>query len=191
MATFSGCSINNQGVGYTLVATATSSSPVTALAPATSLAFTVAPPPAVITITPSSSVITWGGTVILNVHFVNNGAAKTFALQGARDGVTFNTIATLTTDAAGNASFGYRPANNLYYRAVFGGTPDLSAGTSPVTRVVVRQIALLRPDNKGRVKSVSLGTSVTFTTTVRPARPELPTPRSRTASTSWSAATGT
>jgi hypothetical protein len=177
VATFTGCSINNQGNGYTLVATATSTTPLTVLAPATSSPFNVLAVAAVISVTPSSSVITWGGTVVLSIHFAANGAAKTFTLQGARDGVNWNTIATLTTDGAGNATFAYRPATNLYYRAVFAGTADLSAGTSPVTRVVVRQIALLRPTNNGAVKTVSRGTNVTFTTTVRPARPELPLPR--------------
>ncbi len=40
--------------------------------------------------------------------------------------------------------------------------------------MVVRQIALLRPTNNGRTRVVSAGTTVTFTATVRPNRPELP-----------------
>jgi len=46
-------------------------------------------------------------------------------------------------------------------------------------RTVVRQIALLRPTSNGKVTSVARGHSVTFTTTVRPSRPEL-TPASVT-----------
>jgi hypothetical protein len=39
---------------------------------------------------------------------------------------------------------------------------------------VVRQIALLRPTNGGAIRSIARNTSITFTTTVRPSRPELP-----------------
>jgi hypothetical protein len=95
-------------------------------------------------------------------------------LQGARDGITWETITTLTTDAEGNASFDYRPANNLYYRGVFDGAPDLGAVTSNMARVVVRQIALLRPTTNGSTKVVSRGRTVTFNTTVRPSRVDLP-----------------
>ncbi len=132
-------------------------------------------PTAVLTITPSSSVITWGETVVVNAAFGASGADRTFALQGARDGITWEPIATLTADAGGNASFSYRPANNLYYRGVFDGAPDLAAVTSDTARVVVRQIALLRPTANGGVKVVSRGRKVTFTTTVRPSRVDLPT----------------
>lgn len=168
VATFTGCKIDKTGTGYTLVATAFG------LTAATSTAFNVSAPQAEITLSSTASVITWGSGVSLSIHFGTNGAGKTFQLQGARDGVSWATIATLTTDTNGNASYPYRPATNLYYRVNFAGTPDLQAGVSNVVRVVVRQIALLRPTNSGTVKSVPRNTSVTFVTTVRPARPELP-----------------
>ncbi|MBM4408184.1 MAG: hypothetical protein FJ038_06230 [Chloroflexi bacterium] len=63
---------------------------------------------------------------------------------------------------------------NYYYRAFYAGAPDLAAAMSNIARVVVRQIALLRPTNLGSVDDVSVGTTIRFTTTVRPARPELP-----------------
>jgi hypothetical protein len=44
---------------------------------------------------------------------------------------------------------------------------------SPSVRTVVRQIALLRPTNSGNIRSISRNTSIQFTTTVRPSRPEL------------------
>ena len=179
-AVFSGCKISNAGVGYTLVATASSvvcSTGVCAtpgvLSPATSSSFTVTAPAAQITVTPSASVITWGGSVTLTTRFGVNGAGKAFQLLGARDGVNFALIANLVTDANGNSAYAYRPATNLCYKAVFAGTSDLVAATSNTTRVVVREIALLRPTSLGKTTSVSRGTSVTFTTTVRPSRPEL------------------
>ena len=167
VATFAGCAINITGT-YQLVASAAG------LTSATGSSFVVGMPGASITLTNSASVITWSTGVVLTIQFGANGANKAFVLEGARDGVSWTTRASLTTDASGHATFTYRPATNLYYRARFLGTPDLSAGTSNTTRTVVRQIALLRPTNSGAIKSIARNTSITFTTTVRPSRPELP-----------------
>jgi hypothetical protein len=167
VAAFSGCQINNAGVGYTLTATATG------LTGTTSTPFTVGAPSALITLTTSASVITWASGIVLTTQFSTNGAGRSFQLQATRDGVTWGTIVTLTTDAFGRATFAYRPATNNWYRVVFAGAPDLSGATSPTVRTVVRQIALLRPKNSGVIKSIARNTSITFTTTVRPARPEL------------------
>jgi hypothetical protein len=118
-------------------------------------------------------VILWGQGFTLGVQFGANGANKQVQLQAQRDGVTWNTIATLTTDAGGHASLFYTPVTNLFYRAVFAGTPDLAAANSNQVRTVVRQLALLRPTNNGATKTINRNTSITFSTTVRPARPEL------------------
>ena len=173
-ATFAGCKITNAGVGYTLNAIATSVSGAGALTSATSDPFTVTAPGAQITLTNSASVITWGNGVTITAQFGVNGANKTFILERTRDSVNWFTDATPTTDASGRASFTYRPATNSYWRARFLGTSDLLPGTSNTTRTVVRQIALLRPTNGGLIKSIARNTSITFTTTVRPSRPELP-----------------
>ena len=173
VATFSGCSINNAGYGYTLSAVATNVTPYVYLPSVTTNAFNVIAPVAQITLTPSASVITWAQPVTITAQFALNGAGKTFALQTSTDAVNWVTTTTLTADSSGQASFTWTPVTNLWYRAVFAGTPDLSAGTSNQFRVVVRQIALLRPTNSGKVKAIASGTEVTFTTTVRPARPEL------------------
>ncbi len=176
-ASFSGCKITNSGVGYTLNAIATNIVGVVALASTTSDPFTVTAPGAQITVSTSASVITWGQFVTVTTAFATNGVGKTFTLQATRDGVTWSTLATLTTGAGGTASFLYKPAPNLYYKAVFAGTADLLPGTSNSARTVVRQIALLRPTNGGLIKSIARNTSITFTTTVRPSRPELPPAR--------------
>jgi hypothetical protein len=125
-------------------------------------------------VTPSAAVITWGDTVVIKSGFGALGAARTFDLQAGADGVAWQTIATVVTDVQGNASFSYRPATNLFYRGVFAGAPDLPNVTSPTARVVVRQIALLRPTTNGVTRIVSRGRKVTFTTTVRPSRADLP-----------------
>ena len=167
LATFSGCSVNAAGT-YTLVASATGG-----LTAATGTPFVVTVTGASITLTNSASVITWGTAVGLTIQFGTNGANKAFVLEGARDGVSWVRIANLTANAAGHATFAYRPATNLFYRVRFAGTPDLAAANSNTTRTVVREIGLLRPTNYGAIKSIARNTRITFTTTVRPSRPEL------------------
>ncbi len=176
VATFSGCAIDRAGTGYTLVATASS------LASATTSAFNITVPTAAITLTTSAPippgaqnpVILWGQGFTLSVQFaMPNGGGKTFQLQGTRDGLVWTTITNLTTDGSGRASLLYTPVTNLFYRVVFAGTTDLGAANSNQVRTVVRQLALLRPTNSGSTRTINRNTSITFTTTVRPARPEL------------------
>jgi hypothetical protein len=120
-------------------------------------------------------VILWGQGFTLTVQFgMPGGGGRSFQLQGTRDGVTWTTITTLTTNANGRSTYFYTPVTNLFYRAVFAGAADLTAANSNQVRTVVRQLAVLRPTNFGSVKSISRNSSITFTTTVRPARPELP-----------------
>ena len=167
VATFAGCSINSAGVGYTLVASSTG------LTSATSTAFNVTAVGGSITLTNSASTITWGRAVSFVIQMGVNGANKQVILEGARDGKTFGTVANLTTNSLGRATYAYRPPTNRYYRVRFLGTSDLAAGVSNTTRTVVRQISLLRPTNAGAVKSISRNTSIRFVATVRPSRPEL------------------
>ena len=176
VATFSGCSINAAGTNYVITATATNVYPVTSLSAVSGNAFTVTAPAAQISLSTSASVITWSKPVTLTVQFGTNGGNKSFALQTSPDMVNWTTIPTAptTTNSAGTATFTWTPARNFWYRVQFLGAPDLSAANSNVVRVVVRQIALLRPTNSGRTKTIASGAEVTFTTTVRPARPELP-----------------
>jgi hypothetical protein len=118
-------------------------------------------------------VITWGQGFTLGIQFAASGSGKTVALQGTRDGTTWTTITSLTMASSGGTSYHYTPVTNLWYRAVFAGTSDLGAATSNQVRTVVREIAIMRPTNFGHVRTISRNTSVTFTSTVRPARPEL------------------
>jgi hypothetical protein len=157
------------GTNTNLASTSTDNT-VTWQTPAASITITTSAP-----IPPGAQnpVILWGQGFTLSVQFNANGANRQFQLQGSRDLITWTTITTLTTDANGRASLFYTPVTNLYYRAVYSGTPDLSAANSNQVRTVVRQLALLRPTNNGSIKTISRGSSITFTTTVRPARPEL------------------
>jgi GH25 family lysozyme M1 (1,4-beta-N-acetylmuramidase) len=126
-----------------------------------------------LTVTPSATVIGWGETVQLMVGFGPLGAGRTITLQAGPDGISWLPVATLTTDLDGNASLPYRPATNLFYRGVFDGALDLPATTGTTARVVVRQLALLRPTSNGTTRIVSRGKKITFTTTVRPSRADL------------------
>ena len=132
------------------------------------------PPRPTITLATSTPTITWGQTVTITATFGSGGAGRAFQLLGSLDGVTFSPIATGTTATDGTATVPYRPATNLFYRISFPGASDLGAATSNTERVVVRQVALLRPTNAGATKTIARNTAVRFTTTVRPARPELP-----------------
>jgi hypothetical protein len=163
------------------VATASNLAASTTVTSATSASFVVTAPTAAITLSTSAPtppgahdpVILWGQGFTLTAQFGANGANKSFQLQGTRDLITWTTITTLTTDASGRASLFYTPVTNLYYRAVFAGSGDLGASNSNQVRTVVRQLAVLRPTNNGSIKTIGRNSSITFTTTVRPARPEL------------------
>ena len=166
VATFAGCAISKPGIGYTLVAASTG------LASATSAPFNVTSG-ANLTLSASSSVITWGNGVTFTARIDQLGANRTVQVQSSTNGTNWATILNLTTSLAGTASFTYRPPSNRYYRAVFAGAADLGPLTSGTVRVVVRQVSILRPTNFGAVKRISRGTAITFVDTVRPSRPEL------------------
>ena len=166
VATFAGCALNAAGVGYTLVASSAG------LPAATSKPFNVVGG-ATLTISNSASVITWASQISIAARFDQSGANRVVQFQRSRDGFTWTTFASLVTSSSGTASVLYAPATNLYYRAVFAGAADLGALTSNTTRTVVRQYSVLRSINRGFVVRLGAGTSVLFTDTVRPARPEL------------------
>ena len=176
VATWPGCSISMPGAGYVLVAT------TAGLAPTSSAPFVVTVAPATLSLEVPASIVTWGGAVALTVRLaspVGGGsvAGRPVQVQHSVDGLTWTTAASLVTDATGSVSLAFQPVTNLQVRAVFAGAPDLGAATSPVQRVLVRQLALLRPDNRGLVRPLARGATVTFATLVRPARADLPAGR--------------
>ena len=180
VAIFAGCAVNIAGT-HRLVATGSNLAAATTVTPVTGNPFVVTAPTATITLTTSAPippgaqnpVIMWGEGFTLTAQFGSNGANKQFQLQGTRDLITWTTITTLTTDANGRASLFYTPVTNLYYRAVFAGTGDLGAANSNQVRTVVRQLGILRPTNNGSTRTISRNSSIQFTMTARPARPEL------------------
>jgi hypothetical protein len=165
VATFTGCSINNAGTGYTLVAASTG------LTSATSSAFTVTAPAAVISLVRSTGMVTYGGSVGFSIQFASLGARTVF-LEHTYVGSAWTTVATLTTNASGFASTSYAPTRTGYYRVRFAGTPDLSAAFSNVVLVGTRQTVTLFPTHTG-VMTIDKGRTITFRSTIRPLRPDL------------------
>ncbi len=178
VARFSGCVVNGAETGVTIVASATGTSS------GTSDPFDVAPASAMVpglSLAPSSTVITWGTGVTLGVRLdIPSGGpppdSRPIELQTSADAVSWSTAAALTADASGAASLVYRPPTNLWYRAVLPAGTDLAAAVSAPVRVVVRQLALLRPAWGTTTRVLGRGSAVTFTVTMRPSRPELPAP---------------
>jgi hypothetical protein len=136
---------------------------------ATSPAITVISP-ATLTLTRSRGMVTYGQPDTFSVQFGTGGANRSFVLEYTSVGVPWTTIANLTTNAAGFASFTYVPTRTGYVRARFLGTSDLGAATSLVYIVGVRQtVSSLSPHHTGTT-AIAGGTSITFSTTVRPTR---------------------
>jgi hypothetical protein len=174
VATFTGCRINIRAGGFTLVAIPVSVEPAGPFASTESTPFRSVDAAAAITLTSSASAITWGQAVTLSIRIAARGADRQVRLEASGDGRTWATIASGRTDAAGRTTVPLTPDRNRRYRVAYDGSTDLGEGVSNVVRVVVRQIALLRPSNGGEVARIRSGSLLILTTTVRPARADLP-----------------
>jgi hypothetical protein len=120
--------------------------------------------------TMNNGAILWGEAVDL---VTTAPAGTAFQLQVTTDNVTWETLKdavaaplTFTVAADGKYTYRYTPVRNYWYRAV------TETSTSGTPRVTVRQTIVIRPVHTG-TRRVAAGTSVTFTATARPVRPEL------------------
>jgi hypothetical protein len=138
----------------------------------TTTSITTAANPATLTLTRSRGMITYGESVTFSVQFGANGGNRPFVLEYQSVGVPFTTIASLTTNASGSASFAYTPTRTGYVRARFAGMADLGAANSTVFIVGVRQTVALGPTHAGTL-TIARGHSVAFRVTVRPRRADL------------------
>jgi hypothetical protein len=138
-----------------------------------------------VTISASAGTILWGTTATLTIHLaVASGSGisvvdRPLHIQSAASNsssafLTLPEVGNVMTDAAGNATLRYEPGRNLWYRATFDGATDLAAATSTPVRVLVEQRATISPDNRGKVKSITKGTQVSFTTRVQPVFDDVP-----------------
>jgi hypothetical protein len=149
--------------------------------PATVLA--AGDPAPTLTISPSATAILWGAAVDFSVQLTAPAgstasvANRTIRIETATVNAAgaFASIGTVTTDSSGHGTLpGYTPPTNRWYQAVLDGSTDLAGVTSAETRVTVRQLAEIRPNNGGAVKTVAEGTQVRFVTVVRPSRDDIP-----------------
>lgn len=172
---YTGCRISTPGIGYTLVATPLYTScwgagcVIPVLRPAVTAPFTVSAVASTLTLSASPAVPAWNEMVTFTARFGTAGANRVLELQSSLDRVSWSTLSTMTTNAAGVATASILPGCNRWYRAAYAPpiATDLAPGVSPTIRVVVRQTALLRP-HSAYVRTAALGSSVTFSTTVRP-----------------------
>jgi hypothetical protein len=171
VATFAGCLVSAPGSGLLLTAQAAGLVPATA-------PLEIAPGAPTITLAAAPPTVTWGTSIAFTLTMAPPAggapvAGRAVHVERSADGVDWIPDRDVTTDASGNATWTERPATNGWYRATFAGSPDLGPATSGVPRVLVRQLAVLRPGNGGAVRAVARGTAVSFVATVRPNRPEL------------------
>jgi hypothetical protein len=120
--------------------------------------------------TMNNGAIVWGGSYI-DIQTTGTPGTR-FQLQASTDNVSWTPLRdpggaplTWTLDATGSSTYRYTPIRNYWYRAV------ADSMTSNVARTTVRETATLLPSTTG---PLAVGTSVTFSTLVRPARPDLP-----------------
>jgi hypothetical protein len=150
----------------------------TLLGPAGRIAMVASPPPTVALSLAANAPTMVNGAILWGegVDLVTTGPAGTaFGLQVTTDNETWETLKdatgtalAFTIGADGSSTYRYRPVRNYWYRAVAG------TSLSNTPRVTVRQTIVIRPIHDG-TRRVAAGTSVTFTATVRPAGPALPT----------------
>jgi hypothetical protein len=118
----------------------------------------------------NNNAINWGEYIDLKT----TGTSGTkYQMQVTTDNVTWETLKdsagsqlTFTIGSGGSYTYRYTPIRNYWYRSTAGST------TSNSPRITVRQTISLKA-SVASGKTISHGSTVTFTATVRPARPEL------------------
>ncbi len=171
VASFGGCTIDRPGSGYTIRAesaglTPAASAPVDILAPGSPLPLALAA---------QQGLITVGATASLIGSFSPAPAAggQELAVERSADGLTWTAAGSSATDASGGLVAGVAPTATTWYRVRFGGGPALPAATSYPVRIVVRQTLALVASPHPPQRIVH-GTTVTFTSIVRPAGAAFP-----------------
>ncbi|MEI7742627.1 MAG: hypothetical protein WCK58_02625 [Chloroflexota bacterium] len=162
LAAFDGCKIDRAGTGYRLVASGPG------LAPTTSATFDLTAPTAILSIAASTLVVVHRESVTLRATFAKLGAARPVAFQVASDTGAWVSMATVTSNSDGVATYALAPSMNHRYRAVFLGEVTLGPGASPEVTVYVRQVVSMTPATTTAGKSIPRGRTIAFVATVRP-----------------------
>ena len=171
VASFTGCTIDRPGTGYVIRAEAPGlppllSPPFDVLAAGSALPLTLAASPSTVTV---------GAATALTAHFAAAPATagRSLEIERSIDGLAWSSAGSGTTDAAGTLQVNVQPTATGWYRVRFAGGVDLPAATSYPVRVVVRQSVVLAASIRPP-RTITRGTTVTFTSTVRPAGVGLP-----------------
>jgi len=139
--------------------------------------------------TMNNNAIIWGQSY---VDLITTGAPGTvFQIEASTDEQTWTplknssaVVLNFTIASNGSATYRYTPIRNYWYRSVAGST------RSNTPRVTVRQTVSIAPASSS-TRTVAQGSKITFTTTSRPARSDLPTANvmfqtwQKTSSGSW------
>ena len=171
VASFTGCAIDRPGTGYVIRAEAAGlppllSPPLDILAAGSALPLTLAASPSTVTV---------GAAAGVTARFAAAPATADRSLEIERsiDGISWSSAGSGATDAAGTLRVNVQPAVTGWYRVRFAGGVDLPAATSYPVRVIVRQSIVLTASIRPS-RTIARGTTVTFTSTVRPAGVGLP-----------------
>lgn len=167
VASFSGCSINRAGVGYTLIAVNGGGGTLTG---ATSAAFNVSGTTTTLLLGASPSAVAYPGgvTSTLTATLVNNGGiVRTIEFQKAGPGeLTWSSLGAIPSSTSGVASIAVAPTVTTRYRAVFAGNGDLAAATSSTATITVRHAVSMT--DQGTLRVVRNGTRRTYVGTIVP-----------------------
>ncbi len=130
-----------------------------------------APPDPSLSLSSSASQTIYRDHVTLTAGLQPLGPNRPVAIQRRSSAdATWVTIANLTTDPSGTATYSYGPPYNTEFRGVFPGAADLGAATSLSVAVNVYHTASIQPYNSS-VKSIARGARITYTAVVRPRAP--------------------
>jgi hypothetical protein len=171
VATFDGCAVDRPGSGYVIRADAAG------LPPVASAPFDILDPGSALPLTLAArrSTITLGAAAALTASFAPapDTAGQPLTVERSVDGLHWTSAGSLPTDATGGLVVSPAPTVTGWYRVRFVGGSDLPAATSYPVRVIVRQSIVLAASIPP-ARTITPGTTVTFTSIVRPVGAGLP-----------------
>ena len=171
VAVFAGCAIDQPGTGYMIQAAADGLAPVSS--PPFDVLGTGSPLP--LTLGADPPTITAGTATTLTARFgpAPLTAGRALEIERSVDGVRWSSSGSWAADEAGSLLLSAAPTVTGWYRARFAGSGDLPAATSYPVRVLVR-LSIVLAESVRPPRTIGRRTSVTFTSTVRPAGAGLP-----------------
>jgi hypothetical protein len=110
-----------------------------------------------------------GETATLQITFAPAGEVRTLTLEQRNVLLPEWTPAgTVTVEPSGEGAVDVSPADTTYYRAVFSGSADVGAATSPSMVLGVRYTATLQPRSVTGFRVIARGNRIEYRATARP-----------------------